>query len=293
MRPAEPKEVGFLFSYHYCKNTDLVELISEMNFKPRVFIDSGGFSAFTQGLQIDVNSYAEWLLRNRKAIDVYANLDSIGDPKETLRNQIKLEQKGLRPLPVIHVGSDVSLIRSYAERGYSYQCLGGMVPHLSSAAQAIRSGGEHDLLHWLDRAHEVALDAGVGLHGFGATTWSIVQRYPWKSVDSSSWAAGYRFGNMILFQPRSGRWLNIQTRDVQKVMPLADLVRGYGCDPMSIVRDTPDSRNNLISLAALSWLEAQRWLHSKGHQVDCYLAEGGNKRNIKSVAFALSNGAEQ
>ena len=37
------------------------------------------------------------------------------------------------------------------------------------------------------------------VHGFGLTTFPLVERYPWFSVDSSSWAAISRNGGVLLY----------------------------------------------------------------------------------------------
>lgn len=97
--PAVPKELGLLFSFHYMGERSLVGFLASLGHRPRVFVDSGGFSAFTQGAAVDLLAYARWLRANASGIDHYASLDVIGDPRGTLVNQIRLEREGLRPLP--------------------------------------------------------------------------------------------------------------------------------------------------------------------------------------------------
>jgi hypothetical protein len=60
------------------------------------------------------------------------------------------------------------------------------------------------LYHWLDRIWEKHLVDGAGrpkvkVHGFGLTTMALVERYPWYSVDSSSWVQVARTGGMMLY----------------------------------------------------------------------------------------------
>ena len=100
LTPSPPREVGLLFSFHYLEGRSLVEYVESLSYQPSTFIDSGGFSAFTQGASISLADYASWLRRNLRAVDHYANLDVIGDPRGTLQNQIRMERLGLRQTPV-------------------------------------------------------------------------------------------------------------------------------------------------------------------------------------------------
>jgi hypothetical protein len=273
IKPAEPGELGMLFSFHYYSERDLSGWVDRSPYKPSILIDSGGFSAFTQGASIDLNAYASWLRRHGRVITHYANLDVIGDPKGTLTNQLRMESLGLRPLPISHYGSDPSGIAAYAKHGHAYQCLGGMVPHLRGVAQAMKAGRDHPLLSWLDRCFEVAAEHGVLFHGFGATTWPLLLRYPWRSVDSSSWTGGYRYGQCQVFDFRRGRWAKVKSSDRDSVMGIADLIRMYGANPVSIIKDDRSSRTNIIKVSARSYLAAQRYLQSRGKIERIYLAD--------------------
>ncbi len=261
--PARPRELGFLFSFFYFRDTDMRTFIDALSYQPKVFVDSGGFTAFTKGATIDIDEYARWIHRNNDVIDVYVNLDEIGNPKETLRNQLRMEQLRLRPLPVIHFGAEPDEVARYAARGYDHQCLGGLVPHLKTVHAEVKSGSG-PVLDWLDRMHEVAKERGVELHGFGATTWPLLKRYAWRSVDSSTWTAGFRFGRSTVFDHQRGRWLGLDLRDRQRIMGASQLLRRYGCDPLILIRDTEQmsTRHETIKLAVRSWLLATRWLHA-------------------------------
>lgn len=256
----------------------MVAWLGRQRYKPTIFVDSGGFSAFTQGVVVNLREYAGWIRRNKSAFAHYANLDAIGDARATLANQLRMEQMGLRPLPITHYGTDPSELAVYAAHGYSYQCLGGMVPHLRDVAATLASGERHPLLDWLDRCFEVAAEHGVGLHGFGATTWPLVCKYGWRSVDSSSWAAGYRYGDFAIFDYRRGVWQNVRVGDRTAIMRLSSLLREYGADPLSLVRDDKFSRHNIIHASAKSWLVAQRWLaaHRK-QEMQVFLADASGR----------------
>jgi len=75
---------------------------------------------------------------------------------------------------------------------YDYITIGGMVP--ISTPQ---------LIHWLDRLWERHLCDGAGrpkvrVHGFGLTSLPLMKRYPWYSVDSSTWVQWAANGMLLL-----------------------------------------------------------------------------------------------
>ena len=293
--PAGNREFGALVSFHYFRNRDLASLVGGLEQRPRIFSDSGGFSAHTQGSIITVDDYGRWLRRNKDYIDDYATLDVIYDWKGTLRNQLKLEQMGLRPMPVLHYGSPPEEIERYVRRGYEYMCLGGLVPKSMIISRGLRQMADgHEVKHegkdcirWLDRCHIIAKDCGMKLHGFGLTNWRAVLRWPWFSVDSSSWVGGSRFGGLRLFDPSSGRWTPTVNRgSLNDMMSVAPLLRQYGLPVTQIACDTNFTPYTMVKATARSWLVAQRHLERKrGFRTTIYLAlsDGNQMRKIVSA----------
>lgn len=173
-----------LESYHYIHKPQYVEKIRADGAK--VFLDSGAFSAFTKGSEIDLPSYVHYIkehddiLERVDGIPLYSVLDGIGDPLKTYQNQMEMERLGVRPLPCFHYGEDERYLEWYISR-YPYITIGGMVPITTP-----------QLYLWLDRIWDRYLTDGSGrprlkVHGFGLTTIGLMERYPWFSVDSSSW----------------------------------------------------------------------------------------------------------
>src|SRR5437868_5026601 len=76
------------------------------------FLDSGAFSAMKQGFDINCGNYGRFLAKHSDRIHMYANLDAIPTSQRkdevaraaqvTLENQKKLEEMGLKPVPVYH-----------------------------------------------------------------------------------------------------------------------------------------------------------------------------------------------
>ena len=185
-----------LESYHYVYRKSFVEKMRADGVK--IFLDSGAFSAFTMGVEVDMAAYCRYIQENADILEVVDGmvcasvLDGIGDPLKTYQNQLAMESLGVRPLPCFHYGEDERYL-DYYTANYPYITLGGMVP--ISTPQ---------LYHWLDRIWEKHLVDGAGrpkvkVHGFGLTTMALVERYPWYSVDSSSWVQTARTGGMMLY----------------------------------------------------------------------------------------------
>ena len=168
--------------------------------KVELFLDSGAYSAFTQNVKIDIQDYIQFIKDNQSSIDLYANLDVIGDAEKTWHNHQIMTRAGLNPMPVFHYGEDDSWLKRYLAKGCNYIALGGLV------------GGSSDgLTLWLDRLFSTLLCDEKGfpkikIHGFGLTSLKMMLRYPWYSVDSTSWVVTGRMGGIFIPRWGDGKW---------------------------------------------------------------------------------------
>lgn len=183
-----------LESYHYVNGQRYVDTMREQGAK--VFLDSGAFSAHSLGVSIDINAYCDYIIRNRDILRVEDGavmasvLDGIGDPLKTWQNQMHMEKMGAKPLPCFHFGEDPRYLDWYVER-YDYITIGGLV-----------GKAQRDQEVWLDRMWEKHMLDGSGraklkVHAFGMTAPHLMKRYPWFSVDSSSWIQAAAFGSIF------------------------------------------------------------------------------------------------
>jgi len=174
-----------------------------------VFLDSGAYSAWTQGIEINIQDYIDFIKQHQDIIDIYANLDVISiDGKRgskltaelTLKNQKIMEEAGLRPLPVFHIGEPFEYLEYYIKR-YDYIGLGGMV-----------GVPRNTLILWLDECFDkyICDEKGmpkVKIHGFGLTSFSLMLRYPWYSCDSTAWVITSRNGSIYVPRFKNGKWV--------------------------------------------------------------------------------------
>jgi len=154
------------------------------------FLESDTYKKYKQ-------KYIEFLLENKNRIDYYANLDVVNNPEETWANQLELESYGLTPIPVFHVGCDEIWLKNLIDREYGFIALGGMIPNSAASLQPILDN------IWIKYLTDSKGMPRAKVHGFGLTMVSLVSRYPWFSVDSTSWKKNAAYGRLLL--PRRKR----------------------------------------------------------------------------------------
>lgn len=172
----------------------------------QLFLDSGAFSAFTQGVEIDIQEYIAFIKEHEEHLEVYANLDVIGAPPEaSWDNQRTMERAGLNPMPCFHYGEDPKWLRRYMKK-CDYIALGGMAADKSGKALSTEKR-----MKWLDVIFQdyICDSSGtptVKVHGFGMTSHELMWRYPWYSVDSTSWVVTGRLGSIYVPRRKEGQW---------------------------------------------------------------------------------------
>jgi hypothetical protein len=246
-------QLKILLSYWYYKDIDLDKLFEKYFTKsyPLVFADSGAFSAMTQGVNIDVDKYTDWIKKNRHLFTVYSNLDVIGDAAATLKNQRYMEQKGLSPLPCFHVREDFKYLENYMQH-YQYIALG------VAGNQARRE----KVMAWIIKCFKIAGNDAV-FHGFGLTGWLVMSSFAWHSVDSSSWTSGFRFGIISLFNNTAGRFEKCKLGDISSCSRLSRLFEESGFDWKDFADRSRNDRAKICAISALAYMKAEQYLRRK------------------------------
>lgn len=154
----------------------------------RFFLDSGAFTAFSQGKSVDIDAYASYIKKFEANVTVAANLDVIGSWEGTKQNQAYLEGLGCNVLPVFHHGEPWELLAWYVEK-YNYLALGGLVP-IAKDRKAMTA--------FLNKAFSIIKDKTL-IHGFGVNATWAWRAYPFYSVDATSWLSGPRHRTLATF----------------------------------------------------------------------------------------------
>ena len=187
--------------------------------RPPIFVDSGahglyneyvrdvghreGYSFYeTDTFKAYLDAYAAFIKDQAELITVYANVDVIFNPAKTWETQQYLEEvHGLHPVPVIHHGTPLVWLEKYLEKGYEYIALGGIGQEITL----------QEYFGWGDKAFEV-ICSGPGhlpvakVHGFAACAHSLLTRYPWWSVDATTWIMFAAYGHILMPPPQGDGW---------------------------------------------------------------------------------------
>jgi len=198
LSPDDPKNYKnferVLISYHYFKKKydEVKDLIKPYD----LFVDSGAFSAFTQEKQIDLEDYMQWIKKNK--FKEYAALDVIYDPEQTKKNFEYMKECGLKPIPTFHYNDklkNIQQVRAQMEWLFNepHIALGGLVPLAKD---------KKTITNWLDACFANLypyVEKGMKVHGFGVLAPDLLRRYPWYSVDGTSWIQGGKYGETVQF----------------------------------------------------------------------------------------------
>lgn len=161
----------FLDSGSFGLKKKAAEFAKEQKCSLSEFYDSEHFYTYQDQYISFINSYKDIL-------DYYANIDVIGDPELSFRNQLSLEKKGLHPIPVVHFLTDIDYLKKYIDIGHQYIAIGGLVGNLNKPACPV----------WLGQVFKLAKEANIRLHAFGVSSVPYLVNYPWFSADAASWA---------------------------------------------------------------------------------------------------------
>jgi hypothetical protein len=157
--------------------------------KPKVLLDSGAFSAWKSGFEIDIYSYIDFVRKYGELFEAYFVLDVVGDGEKTWENQEIMEKEGLSPIPIYHTSTDIQ---------YLYKCLEYPYFGLSVTGTSNFLGK----MQANERCFSIICDDDgyprSKVHGLGVTSPKFIIRYPYYSVDSISWVINSRYGHIII-----------------------------------------------------------------------------------------------
>jgi hypothetical protein len=175
---------NMLFSYHYLAKMQKKDYKKYLKCED-VFLDSGAFSAKNLGVEINLDEYIEFI--NDNQCEIYAGLDVIGDGVKTLENTNIMMKQGLKPIHTFHKGEEVEWLYKSLELDLDYIAIGGMVGISTKKAE---------MFGWLDKVWKIIMERrpDIKVHGFACTSYDFMTKYPWYSVDSTTWNVARKFG---------------------------------------------------------------------------------------------------
>jgi len=147
--------------------------------RPPILLDSGAYTAYTQGFEIDLDAYAEFLKTYSHYFAGCINLDVIGDGKRSYQNWKALRKRGLDIIPVYHMGTDEQWLEKYI-RQTDYVAIGAIAQVRNKRRMLVG-------MRYLWRKYLLDDDGKpkLRIHGLGFSM-QLARVFPWYSVDSST-----------------------------------------------------------------------------------------------------------
>ncbi len=150
----------------------------------RLIIDSGAFSAFNSGKKISLDEYCKFLdsiesLRPFNAVQ----LDVIGNPEQTYKNFLKMEERGYDVMPVFTRGDTLDRLEEFYSHT-DYIMFGGNA----------KTSNNRNYVKWF-----LGENKGRKCHWLGFVQNDFIARYKPHSVDSSSWLGNKIYGHLPVY----------------------------------------------------------------------------------------------
>lgn len=173
--------------------------------KVQLMLDSGVFSAWNRGGEINIKDYIQYLKDNRHLLFCYVNVDKIpgkfGQRKtmEQVEDSAKvgygnlqtIKGHGLNPMPTFHQGERFYWLERMLSDGERYIGLA-----------TAKDQQPNEQARWLDSVFSLITDAQgrplIKTHGLGVTNTALLLRYPFYTVDSTTWLLTPGYGTIIV-----------------------------------------------------------------------------------------------
>lgn len=165
-------------------------------------LDSGAYSAWNSGKTIDID---ELITETKNPYwKESVALDVIGDAEASLKNALYMKEKGSPAYPVFHIGDPWEILQEYCKQfdKVGLSCRFGETVKMSN--------------FWYEQCFARAWPKKF--HSFGFIAESTLEKFPFDSGDSSSWALGpgaygmWRDMNHLSIRPKKGEFLDLRAQ---------------------------------------------------------------------------------
>lgn len=195
---------NFLASFASCTQKTVekrienaVKILKQFNPQPNIIVDSGAFSAWNSGHEVDRDELFTFYKRIKHEFPDahFINLDVIPGAKgrkptkkeadEACRlsyeNFLWFKEHGIETLPVFHEDDNWDYLYEFMK------CTNYIAISPANDSSVKRR------MMWLDKVYSI-LKADYKTHGLAATSKRLLERYPFYSVDSINWKAPFIYG---------------------------------------------------------------------------------------------------
>ena len=195
-----------LLSYAYPRETDkTLKYLKTRNINEEVevIIDSGAFSCWNKGEQVDIKRYRDYILKIKDSYKFkslnFVNLDVIPGKQGDIvtedmsnksmyagwENYLWFKNQNIETIHVYHQGESEEFLLNTIIQSCKYI---GVSPSNDAHTSQKKM--------WCERIFNL-LPADIKSHGFAVTSVDLMTSFPWYSVDSASWCRKSAFGNIL------------------------------------------------------------------------------------------------
>lgn len=292
-----------------------------MKNKNQIILDSGAFSAWMKQEVISVEEYTKYALAVLDKVDYVVNLDMIPgrfgkknlSQKEINKstsvgwdNYAYMLHKGIpkdRLIHVFHQGEDFHHLEDMVDQ----------MPYIGISPANDRNTTEK--MQWIDHCMKYVLvnkKPIVKFHGFAVTSVPIMTKFPWHSVDSTSWVTFGRYGAILFPKIKYGKYnytepptvvfvsdkspqVAIKGKHIQNLSKLErTTIKNYITSRGFSLKKTRNSCLVRDRLNMLFYIDIEQYMRAEGINIHVYFA--GNfpmlskiKREIKTQKIALKH----
>jgi len=211
------------------------------DYQPKnLILDSGAFSVWSKGDEIDIDQYAVFcqdIIKLFSETNCYCvNLDVIpgkfgkrptsqeiiDSAEQGWKNMEYLESKGLKVIPVFHQHEDFSVLDKLTKHTDYI----GVSPANDCSME--------EKLSWQDQVYSILVKQPelIKTHGFAVTSTKQLYRYPLFSADSSSWTSPSRFGTIPIVTDDLEMKV-IKYKDKTSVMKYWEYIKDWSIEKLS------------------------------------------------------------
>ena len=218
--------------------------IIEQKISDDVFLDCGAWSAFTKNVNIDIDTYLDYIKSHKDYFTVAASLDVIptGDVNKSAEDSYdnyvylkKLIGNEFPLVPTYHKGEPLNYLKKLlCYPDVDYIGIGGMLGYKDTAKNH-REAFLDSIFDIIQKEHP-----DIKVHLFGLTDLSLLDKYPIYSADSTTWLRAGSFGEIltdfgrILISGKSyytgsvSRFMTVNNFNEEQLSRMKDYVSAYG-----------------------------------------------------------------
>ena len=203
-------ELPILYSQYYQKN-DLNKIFT-MHKGSKIFIDSGAHTAHTKNLEIDVDSYIDYINSVSENIYVFAQVDKIPGiylqpktakdwadaPRLSWENYLYMRAKVKEPdklMMIHHQGEHFDWLHNMLEWTDEN---GKHIPYIGLSPRGdVPVSAKIDYLAHCFKIIEHSSNPSVKTHALGMTSLDVLEMFPLYSADSTSWKLCAAMGSIM------------------------------------------------------------------------------------------------